>query len=201
MVRCQRAASPLKHSPHGARAQPRSNTTDGYGLAQMIKAGAMNSGKRKVRAIAVLAAASMLLPACSAIRESRGYIVDPTLTSLIQPKIDNQKSVEGTLGRPTFTSQFGTPTWYYVSSITGQRPFNRPRIREHSVLAVTFDASGRVADVQRSGVDKVVFLDPNGNKTPTLGRERGFLEDLFGNIGQVGGAGLGGAPGGGPNGQ
>jgi hypothetical protein len=47
----------------------------------------------------------------------------------------------------------------------------------------------------------VVYLDPNGDKTPTLGRERGFLEDLFGNIGQVGGAGLGGAPGGGPNGQ
>ncbi len=158
-------------------------------------------GKRKARAAVLLAAATMLLPACSAIRESRGYIVDPTLTALIQPKIDNQQSVEGTLGRPTFTSQFGTPTWYYVSSITGQRPFNRPRIQDHSVLAVTFDANGRVADVKRSGPEQVVYLDPNGNKTPTLGRERGFLEDLFGNIGQVGGAGVGGAPGGGPNGQ
>lgn len=162
----------------------------------------MNSAWRKTRAVAVLAAATMLLPACTAIRESRGYIVDPTLTGLIQPKIDNQQSVEGTLGRPTFTSQFGTPTWYYVSSITGQRPFNRPRIKDHSVLAVTFDANGRVSDVKRSGADQVVYLDPNGNKTPTLGRERGFLEDLFGNIGQVGGGGMpGGAPGGGPNGQ
>jgi len=148
-----------------------------------------------------VAAAGLALQGCSAIRESRGYIVDPTLTALVQPKIDNQQSVEGTLGRPTFTSQFGTPTWYYVSSVTGQRPFNRPRIRDHSVLAVTFDANGRVAEVKRSGVDQVVYLDPNGDKTPTLGRERGFLEDLFGNIGQVGGAGLGGAPGGGPNGQ
>ncbi|MBU7579801.1 MAG: outer membrane protein assembly factor BamE [Porphyrobacter sp.] len=158
-------------------------------------------GTRKARAAVLLAAATMLLPACSAIRESRGYIVDPTLTALIQPRIDNQQSVEGTLGRPTFTSQFGNPTWYYVSSITGQRPFNRPRIKEHSVLAVTFDANGRVAEVKRSGPEPVVYLDPNGNKTPTLGRERGFLEDLFGNIGQVGGAGAGGAPGGGPNGQ
>ena len=161
----------------------------------------MNSGWRKAGGAALLALACLGLPACTAIRESRGYIVDPTLTSLIQPKIDNQQSVEGTLGRPTFTSQFGTPTWYYVSSITGQRPFNRPRIRDHSVLAVTFDEKGRVTEVKRSGVEQVVFLDPNGNKTPTLGRERGFLEDLFGNIGQVGGAGVGGAPGGGPNGQ
>jgi outer membrane protein assembly factor BamE (lipoprotein component of BamABCDE complex) len=167
----------------------------------MKRAVAMNSGWRKAGGAVLLALVGLALPACSAIRESRGYIVDPTLTSLIQPKIDNQQSVEGTLGRPTFTSQFGTPTWYYVSSITGQRPFNRPRIRDHSVLAVTFDEKGRVSEVKRSGVEQVVFLDPNGNKTPTLGRERGFLEDLFGNIGQVGGAGVGGAPGGGPNGQ
>jgi outer membrane protein assembly factor BamE (lipoprotein component of BamABCDE complex) len=167
----------------------------------MTKAGVTHSGRNRLRAAVLLAAVTMVLPACSAIRESRGYIVDPLLTDAIQPRIDNQQSVEGTLGRPTFTSQFGTPTWYYVSSITGQRPFNRPRIRIHNVLAVKFDENGRVADVSRSGIENVVFLDPNGNKTPTLGRERSFLEDLFGNIGQVGGAGLGGAPGGGPNGQ
>ena len=157
-----------------------------------------NSPWRRLRAALLLAGVAAMLPACASIRESRGYIVDPLLTNTIQPKIDNQQSVEGTLGRPTFVSQFGTPTWYYVSSITGQRPFTRPRIREHSVLAVQFDEAGRVAEVKRTGVEQVVFLDPNGNKTPTLGRERGFLEDLFGNIGQVGGSGLpgGGGPGG-----
>jgi len=161
-------------------------------------ASATNVSWRKLRGALVLVGVAALLPACSAIRESRGYIVDPLLSNAIQPQIDNQQSVEGTLGRPTFTSQYGTPTWYYVSSITGQRPFSRPRIQDHTVLAVTFDEAGRVAEVKRSGVENVVFLHPNGNKTPTLGRERGFLEDLFGNIGQVGGGGLpgGGGPGG-----
>lgn len=164
----------------------------------MIKASSTATGWRRLAAAALLAGTVVVLPACSAIRESRGYIDDPLLTRTVQPGIDNQQSVEGTLGRPTFTSQFGAPTWYYVSSITGQRPFTRPRIREHAVLAVRFDDAGKVIGVDRSGVDKVVFLDPNGNKTPTLGRERGFLEDLFGNIGQVGGGGLpgGGGPGG-----
>lgn len=171
---------------------------DGHGLAQITQAHQNKSGWRKLKTAVLLAGLTAILPACSAIRESRGYIVDPLLTGAVQPRIDNQQSVEGTLGRPTFVSQFGTPTWYYVSSITGQRPFNRPRIREHSVLAVQFDEAGRVVQVETSGIDRVVFLDPNGNKTPTLGRERGFLEDLFGNIGQVGGAGLpgGGGPGG-----
>ncbi|WP_296722281.1 outer membrane protein assembly factor BamE [Erythrobacter sp.] len=157
------------------------------------------SGKQRAlrRAVLVLGAVA-LLPACSAIRESRGYIVDPLLADLVQPGIDNQRSVESTLGRPTFTSQFGEPTWYYVSSITGQRPFTRPRIREHTVLAVRFDDAGKVVEVDRSGIDQVAYIDPDGGKTPTLGRERSFLEDLFGNIGQVGGGGLPGA--GGPGG-
>jgi len=164
----------------------------------MIEASPTATGWRKLAAAALLAGAVTVLPACTAIRESRGYIDDPLLTGTVQPGIDNEQSVEATLGRPTFTSQFGEPTWYYVSSITGKRPFTRPRIREHSVLAVQFDAGGRVAKVDRSGVDQVAFLNPNGDKTPTLGRERGFLEDLFGNIGQVGGGGLpgGGGPGG-----
>lgn len=152
-----------------------------------------------MRAALVLGAGAML-PACTAITESRGYITDPLLADVVQPGIDNQRSVEGALGRPTFTSQYGAPTWYYVSSITGQRPFSRPKIRQHTVLAVRFDDGGKVVGVERTGVEKITYLDPDGDKTPTLGRERGFLEDLFGNIGQVGGAGLpgGGAGPGGP---
>ncbi len=138
----------------------------------------------------------MALGACSSIRESRGFVNDPVLVRSIQPGIDNRRSVEGTLGRPTLQSKYGDPTWYYISSVTGRRPFVRPRIRDHSVLKVQFDAAGNVASVDRSGVDQVVFLQPDGDETPTLGRERGFLEDLFGNIGQVGGIGAPGGAGG-----
>ena len=38
-------------------------------------------------------------------------------------------------------------------------------------------------------------IDPMKKKTPTLGKHRGFFEDLFGNIGTVGVPGAG-APGG-----
>ena len=142
-----------------------------------------------------LLAMTLAVGGCASIRESRGYIVDQTLTSSIQPGIDNKQSVQGTLGHPSFESQFGDPTWYYVSSINERRPFSRPRIGTHSVLAVSFDAAGNVSGVERSGIDKVAYLSPDGDQTPTLGRERGFFEDLFGNIGAVGAPGAGG-PGG-----
>jgi len=153
------------------------------------------SGIGRVFALLALLVAGVAVSGCSSIRESRGYVTDQVLLNSVQPGIDNLRSVEGTLGRPTFESQYGQPTWYYVSSITGRRPFVRPRIRTHGVLAVKFDEAGNVTAVERSGIDQVVFLRPEGDKTRVLGRERGFLEDLFGNIGQVGGVGPGG-PGG-----
>ena len=136
-----------------------------------------------------------LAAGCSSISDRRGYMADEALVASVQPGIDNQTSVEGALGRPSFASQYGPSTWYYVSSTTSQKPFGTPKIREHAVLAVEFDAAGNVTSANRWGMDKVAYINADGSKTPTLGKHRGFLEDLFGNIGQVGAAG--GQPGGG----
>lgn len=139
--------------------------------------------------------AMALVGGCSSITNHRGYLIDNVLVASVQPGLDNQESVRGTLGRPTLTSQFGDPVWYYVSSQTEQGPFTRPDITQHTVLAVRFDDSGTVSAVDRSGMERVVNINPDGDATPTLGRERSFLEDLFGNIGRVGAPGLGGPTG------
>jgi outer membrane protein assembly factor BamE (lipoprotein component of BamABCDE complex) len=127
----------------------------------------------------------------------RGYLSDEILLESVQPGVDNRQSVERTLGRPSFVSQFGEPVWYYVSSTTRQVPFRQPKIYGHSVLAVHFDDADQVSHVERSGMDQVARIDPENDETPTLGRERSFFEDLFGNIGQVGTAPAAGGGGGG----
>ncbi|KLE34702.1 outer membrane protein assembly factor BamE [Aurantiacibacter luteus] len=149
--------------------------------------------------MAGLAGVAAALAGCSSIPNHRGYIMDETLVASVQPGLDNQQSVRGTLGQPTMTSLFGDQVWYYVSSQTEQAPFNQPRIEEHTVLAVHFDPAGNVVSTERSGMELVERISPESDETPTLGRERGFLEDLFGNIGTVGTAlpGTGGAGGGG----
>lgn len=144
-----------------------------------------------------------LASGCSSIRDHRGYLVDQTLLDSIQPGIDNRLSVEKTLGRPTFISQFGQQDYYYISQVVKTPPFRKPRTAEQTVLRVQFDQAGNVTAVDRRGMEQVARIDPEGDKTPTLGRHRSLLEDLFGNIGAVGAAGTGGAaPGGpGPNGS
>ena len=140
-----------------------------------------------------VALAAAVLPGCSRIKQNMGYIVDESLVSAIQPGVDNQESVAKTLGRPTFTSEFDQREWYYVSRNTTQLAFAAPKATTQSVIRVSFDPKGNVTAVDRRGLEQVASINPVGDKTPTLGREKNLLRDLFGNIGQVG---AGSAPGG-----
>lgn len=159
---------------------------------------------RAMRAGLAAMVAVAALSGCASIKDHRGYLADNALIDAVQPGIDNKTSVERSLGRPTFVSEWGQKDWYYVSIDTKQAAFTRPRSANQTILKVSFDERGNVSNIERIGMEKVVRLDPDGNKTPTLGRERTFLEDLFGNIGTVG-SGMGGpagpSGGSGPNGS
>ncbi|WP_375140356.1 outer membrane protein assembly factor BamE [Parasphingorhabdus cellanae] len=136
-----------------------------------------------------LVAGGLLLSGCSQVRGHQGYIVDPVLTNAIQPGVDNRQSVEASLGRPTFTGQFDENTWYYVSRETKQLAFNSPTPRDQMVMRINFDQAGNVTAVERTGLELVASISPEGDTTPTLGRERSFFQELFGNIGAVGAPG------------
>lgn len=129
------------------------------------------------------ALAAPLLGGCTAIQDHQGYIVDTQLVEAIQPGVDNRESVERTLGRPTFTGQFEQSDWYYVSRQSRQLAFQHPRPSDQTVLRIHFDAAGNVERVERTGMEMVQRIDPSNDTTPTLGRERSFFEEIFGNIG------------------
>ncbi|MEN9717407.1 MAG: hypothetical protein RIQ99_285 [Pseudomonadota bacterium] len=168
----------------------------------MVRLNGMQLNGQVMRAAALGALLVAGLSGCASIKDHRGYIVDAALLDSVAPGVDNQASVERTLGRPTFISQFGHKDWYYLSSNTRQAAFARPRTNEQLLIKVTFDDKGNVTAIKRTGMETVVQLSPDGKATPTLGRDRSFLEDLFGNIGTVGAAGMGnGQGGGGPNGS
>lgn len=163
--------------------------------------------------MASIATLAMAASACTQLRTHEGYIVDQTLLDSVSVGIDNRESVAATLGRPTLASQFGTVDgqprivaaeqardWYYVSRNNRALAFARPVTREQLLVHVQFDALGNVAAIDRSGVERVVRLRPESDRTPTLGRNKTFFEDIFGNIGTVGAAGAGGQGGGGSSG-
>ena len=147
------------------------------------------------RAAALLLLAGVAASACTPLRGHQGYIVDVDLVNSIQPGVDNRASVQQVMGMPTVAGQFGQGDWYYVARDTRNMSYSKPKAVAQTTLRVRFNEAGTVTAIDRLGLEQVASINPYDKKTPTLGRERGFFEDLFGNIGTVGAGGAG-APGG-----
>ena len=149
--------------------------------------------------LTVVVGTALIMAGCAPLRSHQGYIVDADLVNSVQPGVDNRQSVLQVLGKPTFASQFDQGDWFYVSRDSRNYAFNDPKARAQVTLKISFDNAGTVKTISRSGVDQVASIDMYGKTTPTLGKKRGFFEDLFGGIGTVGaaGGGQGGGPGGG----
>jgi outer membrane protein assembly factor BamE (lipoprotein component of BamABCDE complex) len=150
--------------------------------------------------VAALGLFALASAGCTQLRSHQGYVVDTDLVNSVQPGVDNRQSVLQTLGKPTLAGQFDQGDWYYLARDSRNLAFRNPRPNAQITLQISFDAKGTVTAIRRGGLDQVSSIAPYGKKTPTLGRERGFFQDLFGNIGTVGAAGAGGggnnAPGG-----
>ena len=149
---------------------------------------------RVARTLVALAVTASLA-GCAGIRNHRGFILDPQLVQGIQVGVDNKTSVEKTLGRPTFAGQFDPNDWYYVSEDTKQNALGSAKVDKLDLLHIKFDAAGNVAAVQTAGKEQIAQVDPKGGKTPTLGSDKTFIEELFGNIGTIAQPGLPGATG------
>ena len=153
--------------------------------------------KFAVSKVATAFAGMAMLSGCAGIttREHRGYVMDEQLTTGLQVGVDNKQSVEKTLGLPTFTGTFDQNDWYYVSRDTRTFAFRNPKVTDQTVLHVRFDQAGNVVSVNQTDEKLIASINPNNDRTPTLGRERGFFDELFNNIGTIRQPGLPGSQG------
>ena len=153
--------------------------------------------KFAVSKVATAFAGMAMLSGCAGIttREHRGYVMDEQLTTGIQVGVDNKQSVEKTLGLPTFTGTFEQNDWYYISRDTRAFAFRNPKVTDQTVLRVRFDQAGNVASVNQTDEKLIASIRPINDRTPTLGRERGFFDELFNNIGTIRQPGLPGSQG------
>ncbi|GAA4774148.1 hypothetical protein GCM10023219_21950 [Stakelama sediminis] len=159
--------------------------------------------KSKPVLLAAIVLAAAATGGCAKVRAHHGYIFDQDLANSVEPGVDNQESVRAVMGDPTFTSMFNKGSqseWFYISRITRNLAYKRPKPIAETVMRIRFAPDGTVASVDKTGLDQVVNINPTDKKTPTLGRKKSFFEQLFGNIGTVTPGGVGGAGGGGAGG-
>lgn len=134
----------------------------------------------------LLLAATLLfaLAACAPTIDTRGYVPNENLISKVQAGIDDRLTVSRVLGSPSSVATFSDETWYYISRQTEQFAFFNAKVLDQRVLAVDFDDRGFVSAIRRYTMEDGRIIDPVSRETPTLGRELGFLEQLFGNVGR-----------------
>lgn len=99
---------------------------------------------------------------------------------------DTRSSVLQKLGQPSAVGTFTNDEWYYVASRMERHMFYAPQVVDRTVVAVRFDPAGAVADVARYGLEDGRVVNLATRTTPTFGRELTVLQQLFGNIGNVG---------------
>lgn len=129
------------------------------------------------------AAFAVLLGGCATMVDVRGNVPDEDRLAQLKPGL-TKENVQQILGTPSSVGTFDDNTWYYISKKTEQWAFKAPKTLDQQVVAVDFDQGGRLRDVRRHGLEEAMAVDPVDRTTPTPGKELGFFEQLFGNIGR-----------------
>jgi outer membrane protein assembly factor BamE (lipoprotein component of BamABCDE complex) len=122
---------------------------------------------------------AMLLTGCTPIVSQRGYLNDPNTEAEISVGQDTKGSVETKLGDPSMRATFGEDAWYYVSSVEKQVAFFTPIVEKRKILAVHFDAEGKVTDLLHYDLKDGHIVAFETRQTPSRGREMTFLQQLF----------------------
>lgn len=125
------------------------------------------------------------LGGCAPRQDLRGAVLDEERLQSVSPG-RTQAQIAQLLGTPTAVSTFSerNNTWYYISKETETLAFFREKTVDQKVVAIDFDPQGRVSEVRRFGLEDGRPIEPVAGATPSKGRELGFLEQLFGNLGR-----------------
>ncbi len=143
------------------------------------------AAKGAARGAAMLVLAIALL-GCARTQDVRGYVPDEELLADLQPGQQSRDQVVAMLGSPSSVATFQekSDTWYYITTRTKHFAFFDDEIIDQRVVAIEFDDAGRVKQVRHFGLDDAREIEPIERETPTRGKELGFFEQLFGNIGR-----------------
>jgi outer membrane protein assembly factor BamE (lipoprotein component of BamABCDE complex) len=136
---------------------------------------------------ALLVAATALLAvatACSPTVTNHGHRLDPDSLAEIRPGITSREEVYQLLGSPSATGTFDAERWYYISQRNEQMSFYQSEVTAQDVVAVDFDATGVVREVERRDLSAARQVEPSAEVTRTLGNELTIVEQFLGNVGR-----------------
>ena len=149
----------------------------------------MGNGYKKA-SVAIALGAALFLTACAPSFRNHGFVPRDDQLQTIDVGADTRESVTEKIGGPSASSLRRDNAWYYVESRFRHVGFSAPREIERQVVRISFSPSGRVQNIERFGLADGQIVRLSTRVTETVATDRGFLGQLFGNVGQGSAAAL-----------
>jgi len=125
------------------------------------------------------------LASCTAIFRDHGYVPTQTDLEAIRVGVDTKDSVVTAIGQPTAAGILDVSGWYYVQSRFRHFGYKEPREIDRQVLAISFDARGKVANIEHFGLERGRVVTLSRRVTASSVRDTVFLRQLLGNLGRL----------------
>ena len=137
--------------------------------------------------VVILGTGVLVVASCSTQYRNHGYAPDEFELANVIVGSDTRETVATVIGRPSSEGVLSDGAWYYVESRFRHFAFQAPNEIGREVVAVSFDANGRVANIERFGLEDGQVITLSRRVTATTVARVPFLRRLLGNIGQTAG--------------
>lgn len=144
------------------------------------------SGERctSMNRIVLVVLGGLVLANCSDRIFPEGNFLSEELIASIESGTTTQDEVLETFGPPSSVGTFSPRHWYYIGQYTRPRAFLASRVYRRQVVAVSFDETGVVEQLELLNLADGQEISPSGQVTPTSGTEISLWQQLVGNIGR-----------------
>ena len=138
---------------------------------------------RKRGASGLLATAAILalmaVGACTARVDDMGQRPQAAEVEDLRAGVHSKSDVAALLGTPSSLGTFDDSTWYYIHRRTEAVAFFDPEVTEQQVLAIHFDPSDRIDDIQAFDLEDGQDIQVSERETPTRGEEMSLMQQLY----------------------
>ena len=140
--------------------------------------------QRAARAPVLAMLAAMLIAACSPQPRFHGFAPGDDELAEIEVGRDTRETVAERLGRPGTSGLMAGSGWYYVQSDWEQQGWRAPVEVDRQVVAISFDSSDRVSNIERFGLENGQVVALSRRVTDTGPSGGALLRRIFGNLGR-----------------
>lgn len=145
----------------------------------------------RAKALAVTAVVALMATSGCVERLTRhGYVPSEEMLATVELGRDTRESVVEKLGRPTMGGLIEDGGLYYITyNMVDYGPF-APKETDRVVVAVTFDGSGIVRNIETFGLERGQVVSLSRRVTDDGVRDNTLLRQILGSIGRVNAADL-----------